>query len=133
MVAIDAPFPPRAVLIVDDDEVAAQSLAATLKCAGITNLRIVLDSGIVPSMLVRETFSLVLLDLNQPWPCGAEMLRSMTKLECPTPILVVTSSYRNDMPTFCSRDGTVVKCLVKPVDQSQLLGAVQTALFGQGL
>ena len=125
MAAIDASFPYGTVLIVDDDEVAAQSLMATLKCAGITNLRMIHDGAEAPSLLAREIFSLVLFDLNLPWPHGAEVLRRLTALERRTPIIVVTSYCRDDVTSFRSKVGGAVQCLVKPVDQGQLLGAVQ--------
>ena len=63
-------LPIVSVLIVDDDIESLQALATTLLTVGITNLRTVSDSTAVPTMLDRETFSLVLLDLNMPGLSG---------------------------------------------------------------
>lgn len=122
-------FPSLPILVVDDDEESLLALATTLRTAGITNLRTVSDSTVVPTMLGRDAFSLVLLDLNMPGLSGYEILGKGTELTCRPPFIIVTGSLP---PTdFVARlPSDVVAFLTKPVDRERLVGAVLAALRG---
>lgn len=63
-----------AVLIVDDDELAAEAVAALLASRGIT-AEIVADPTRVFDVLERHPFDLVLMDLNMPEANGIEVAR----------------------------------------------------------
>jgi two-component system response regulator FlrC len=120
-------LPAQPVLIVDDDEESLFALVVTLRSAGITNLRTVSDSTVVPAMLTEEAFSLVLLDLNMPGLSGHEVLQKTADLENRPPIIIVTGSSRPGDLAQGYGDG-VVDCLVKPVDRDRLVRVVRTAL-----
>ena len=104
-------------------------MATTLLTVGITNLRTVSDSTAVPTMLGREAFCLVLLDLNMPGLSGYEILGKATELACRPPFIIVTGSlpppdFGYDFPS------AVVNYLKKPVDRERLIVAVLSVLYG---
>ena len=116
-------FPSLPILVVDDDEESLLALATTLRTVGITNLSAVSDSAAVPTMLGREAFSLVLLDLNMPGLSGYEILGKTSELAWRPPFIIVTGSL--PPPDFVARlPSDVVAYLTKPVDRERLIGAV---------
>lgn len=122
-------FPSLPILVVDDDEESLLALATTLRTVGITNLSAVSDSAAVPTMLGREAFSLVLLDLNMPGLSGYEILRKTSELAWRPPFIIVTGSlpppdFGYDFPS------AVVNYLKKPVDRERLIVAVLSVLYG---
>ena len=129
MAELQKVFPSLPILIVDDDVESLQALATTLLTVGITNLRTVSDSTAVPTMLGRETFCLVLLDLNMPGLSGYEILGKATELACRPPFIIVTGSLP---PTDFGYDfpSAVVNYLKKPVDRERLIVAVLSVLYG---
>jgi len=129
MAAPQKVFPSLPILVVDDDEESLLALATTLRTVGITNLRTVSDSTVVPAILGHEAFSLVLLDLNMPGLSGYEILGKATELTCRPPFIIVTGSLPPpDVVTRLPSD--VVPYLTKPVDRERLIGAVLAALDG---
>jgi DNA-binding NtrC family response regulator len=128
MAALQEIFPSLPILIVDDDEESLLAIAATLRTAGVTNLRTISDSLAVPAILGLEAFSLVLLDLNMPGLSGYEILKG-TELTCRPPFIIVTASL--PPPDFFARlPSDVVAFLTKPVDRERLVGSVIAALKG---
>jgi len=126
----------RRVLVVDDDPIARDSLAAMLRAWSlrVTEAR----SGASALSAIREAkagdapFDIVLMDWKMPGQNGVEVAQAMhaDAGETKPPIVIMVSAFgRSDLYDAAKRAG-IDGFLVKPVDPSLLLETMQTLLSG---
>jgi FixJ family two-component response regulator len=116
----------QTVFVVDDDDSVRKSLSRLFRSAGIT----VETFASAQNFLDRAYFGgngCLILDLNMPGLSGHELHRELLKADYSMPIVYLTG--HGDIPTGVQaiKEGAV-DFLTKPVDDQQLLDAVQTAL-----
>ena len=120
------------ILIVDDEEVALNSVKRLLKWRGIRNVE-VCDNGKDAIGRIRETdFDIVLLDLLMPEVDGLQVLESTKPYRPHTEFIILTAI--DDIPTTVKaiRLGAY-DYLVKPVDNDLLFLAIKRAYEHRGL
>lgn len=120
------------ILIVDDEEVALNSVKRLLKWRGIRNVE-VCDNGKDAINRIRETdFDIVLLDLLMPEVDGLQVLESTKPYRPHTEFVILTAI--DDIPTTVKaiRLGAY-DYLVKPVDNDLLFLAIKRAYEHRGL
>lgn len=120
------------ILIVDDEEVALQSIKRLLKWRGIRNVD-TCSSGKDAIARIRETdFDIVLLDLLMPEIDGLQVLESTKPYRTHTEFIILTAI--DDIPTTVKaiRLGAY-DYLVKPVENDLLFLAIKRAYERRGL
>jgi two-component system, NtrC family, response regulator AtoC len=120
------------ILIVDDEEVALNSIKRLLKWRGIRNVDIC-SNGKDAIAKIRETdFDIVLLDLLMPEIDGLQVLESTKPYRPHTEFIILTAI--DDIPTTVKaiRLGAY-DYLVKPVDNDLLFLAIKRAYERRGL
>ena len=114
--------------IVDDDASMRTALARLLEQAGYA-VRGYASAG---DFLVTEPDTragCMLLDLELPGPSGLDLQQAMRRQGSPMPIVFI--SAHTDVPhTVRAIKGGASDFLVKPVDSTQLLAAIESALAG---
>lgn len=115
------------VLLVDDEIQALNSFEMTLRSANITNLIRCDDSRQVMSLLSEQLIDAMLLDLKMPNLSGEELLPQI-KSEFPEiPVIIITGTNDVETAVKCMRGGAF-DYLVKPVENSRMIGVVKHAL-----
>ncbi|MCE5211538.1 MAG: sigma-54 dependent transcriptional regulator [Deltaproteobacteria bacterium] len=120
------------ILIVDDEEVALNSIKRLLKWRGIRNVD-TCNNGRDAIAKIRETdFDIVLLDLLMPEIDGLQVLESAKPFRPHTEFIILTAI--DDIPTTVKaiRLGAY-DYLVKPVDNDLLFLAIKRAYEHRGL
>jgi DNA-binding NtrC family response regulator len=120
------------ILIVDDEEVALNSVKRLLKWRGIRNVD-TCSSGRDAIAKIKETdFDIVLLDLLMPEVDGLQILESTKPYRPHTEFIILTAI--DDIPTTVKaiRLGAY-DYLVKPVDNDLLFVAIKRAYEHRGL
>jgi signal transduction histidine kinase/DNA-binding response OmpR family regulator len=122
----------RRVLVVDDDPIARDALAAMLRTwsLNVTEAR----SGTAALVAINEAraaktpFDLVLMDWKMPGQNGVEVaqaIRAGAGAEKPPIVIMVSAFGRSDLFDAAKRAG-IESFLVKPVDPSLLLETIQS-------
>ena len=120
-------YPKKAIYIIDDEKYILQSLSAVLRAAGMNNIVTCSDSRDALKMMSEKSPALVLLDLTMPYVSG-EALLPQIKAEYPdVPVLIITGVNELSTAVECMKDGAS-DYLVKAIENSKLLSAVQNAL-----
>jgi DNA-binding response OmpR family regulator len=78
------------VLIVEDDPVLADGMAAALRPLGLQPV-LLHDGAQAAQVLARERFGLVILDIGLPGVGGLSLLRRLRQADSHTPVLLVTA------------------------------------------
>jgi signal transduction histidine kinase/DNA-binding response OmpR family regulator len=122
----------RRVLIVDDDPIARDTLAAMLRSWSLTVAEA--RSGTAALIAINEAkavktpFDLVLMDWKMPGQNGVEVaqaIRADAGTEKPPVVIMVSAFGRSDLFDAAKRAG-IEGFLVKPVDPSLLLETIQS-------
>lgn len=114
------------VLLVEDDNMIGEALAAGLKDARyaadwVKNGRTALDA------LAAQAYDLVLLDLGLPQKDGLAVLAEIRSSGRPVPVLIVTA--RDDIHSRLSGlDGGADDYIIKPFDMAELLARMRAVL-----
>jgi len=116
----------QTVFVVDDDDPVRKSLSRLFRSAGMT----VETFASAQNFLDRTHFDgngCLVLDLNMPGLSGHDLYRELLKADYSMPVVYLTG--HGDIPTGVQaiKDGAV-DFLTKPVNDQQLLDAVQAAL-----
>jgi len=120
------------ILIVDDDNDLRRALHIRLRSFGYETV-FAIDGVSAIAMALKETPDLILLDLGLPAGDGfvvLERLRKNTKLSC-IPVIVLTAREARGNKEKALAGGCCA-FLQKPVDNDDLLAAIQKALNGSG-
>ncbi|MCP4353593.1 MAG: sigma-54-dependent Fis family transcriptional regulator [Desulfobacterales bacterium] len=120
-------FPPRPVLLVDDEPHALKSIEIALRSIGINNIIICQDSREVSSIVPKQEIEVMLLDIIMPHVSGEEILGRTTR-EHPE-ILVIMATGVNDVDTAvrCMQSGAF-DYILKPVKKDRLATSINRAI-----
>ena len=115
------------VLLVDDEPQQLRSASMILRAAGIANVMTLDDSRDVLPLLEARDIGVLVLDLMMPHLSGETLLQHVAEMYPDLPVILMTA--RNDLDTAvdCMRRNAS-DYLVKPVEKSRLVGAIQRAL-----
>mgnify|MGYP006272188981 CR=1 FL=1 len=115
------------ILIVDDDETAAEMCRVVLESNGYEHISSCLDSREAMPTIRRRPISVVLLDLFMPHVSGKEILAELNSEHPEIPTIVLTVEDSLETAVECMKIGAF-DFLTKPIDRNRLLNAVGTAL-----
>ena len=129
------------ILLVEDDGMIAQAVAAGLKHAGYAADHAA-DGETAESALRAQNYDLMLLDLGLPKKDGLQVLQRIRQSGQTLPVLVLTA--RDDLDSrLAGVDGGADDYIVKPFDMAELLARIRavlrrrmghaTAVIGNGL
>lgn len=120
-------YPEWPVLLIDDEEPFLLSAGFTLNSLGINNVVECSDSQEARSLLARQSFSVVFLDINMPHVSGIELLQFIQQNHPDLPVIMLTAVNEVETAVRCMKEGAF-DYLVKPVDDNALLTAVRRAI-----
>jgi DNA-binding NtrC family response regulator len=120
-------YPTKPVLIVDDNEETLEGYSLALPPRGITNLIFCHDSRQAWSMLEKQAFSVVILDLLMPFVSGKELLDRIKENFPHTPVIIITGSTNIELAIQCIQTGTF-DYLSKPVEINRLVADIKRAV-----
>jgi DNA-binding NtrC family response regulator len=120
-------YPELPVLIVDDEDHFLNSAELILASNGITNARTCNNSKDALSLIEKEIFSLVTLDINMPYLSGTELLTKIKERTPETPVIMITAINDVDKAVNCIKAGAF-DYIVKPVDDSRLTTTIRRGL-----
>jgi DNA-binding NtrC family response regulator len=114
------------VLIVDDEEAICEALVDLLDRNGITADSAGSRSSALEKLRSAE-FEVVLLDLRMPEVQGLSLLREIRDSAPRLPVIVITAFATVETAVEAMKQGAV-DFITKPIDQAQLLRALEPAL-----
>lgn len=115
------------ILIVDDDETAAEMCRVILESNGFEHISTCLDSREALPTIRSTPISVVLLDLFMPHVSGQEILEELNREHPEIPTIVLTVEDSLETAVECMKIGAF-DFLTKPIDRNRLVNAVGTAL-----
>ena len=119
-----ATFPSLPVLLVDDEEQFLLSASFTLSADGINNVMQCQDSRKVISLLSKQDFSVIALDMNMPHISGWELLPMIARDFPDTPVIIITGVSEIETAVECMKSGAS-DYIVKPVDDARLVTTIR--------
>lgn len=120
-------FPDLPVVLVDDEQIALQSMDIVLRSAGINNIKCIQDSRDVMGFLERVEVGIVMLDLTMPYLSGEDLLLKIVCKYPEIPVIIVTGKNEIEKAIKCIQLGAF-GYYVKPIDDNQLITAVKKAV-----
>jgi FixJ family two-component response regulator len=118
---------PTVLYIVDDDPEVRRALARLLRAAGYTTRPFGSASEFLASGEERLSAGCIILDLAMPGLNGLELQECLTEYGCHRPIIFLTGNGDISKSVRAMKAGAV-NFLTKPVDDRELLAAVEEAL-----
>lgn len=116
----------KLVSVVDDDESVRESLPDLLRSFGLEAQPFASAEAFLASESLQRTGCLV-LDVAMPGMSGLELQRELTRRVHDIPIVFITAhSVERVRPQVLKRGA--VACLFKPFSETDIVGAVNTAL-----
>jgi len=115
------------ILIVDDETSFLRSMRRLLWQEGYSNVSIEANSSNVPSLLNKEEFDLILLDVSMPEIDGVTLLEIILASHPEIPVIMITAnhSYKS---AFDSVKLGAYEYLMKPPDTNRIVLTIQRAL-----
>jgi len=120
-------YPSLPVLVVDDEQETLDGCEWILRAGGISNIRTCVDSRDVMGMVHSQEMSVVVLDLSMPHVSGYELLERLVMDFPRIPVIILTGMNQVEAAVKCMRMGAF-DYMVKPVEESRMLGGVQRAV-----
>ncbi len=118
---------PTVVYIVDDDPEVRRALARLLRAAGHATGAFASASEFLSNAEARISAGCIILDLAMPGLDGLELQQCLTASGCHRPIIFLTGNGDISKSVRAMKAGAV-NFLTKPVDDVQLLAAIEEAL-----
>jgi FixJ family two-component response regulator len=118
---------PTVVYIVDDDPEVRRALSRLLRAAGYTTRSFGSAAEFLASGEARLSAGCIILDLAMPGLNGLELQQCLIESGCHRPILFLTGNGDISKTVRAMKAGAV-NFLTKPVDEPDLLAAVEEAL-----
>ncbi len=122
-----ATYPEYPILLVDDEQHFLFSAETALNTNGINNIRTLNDSRETLSVLNREEFSLIVLDINMPHISGIDLLPQIVEIYPNIPVVIITAVNDVESAVACIKAGAF-NYILKPVDNTRLVTTVRAGL-----
>ncbi len=119
----------KAILVVDDDAAARRDFELVVRCLGYATEIATDGAEALAALDANPSIALVLLDLRMPRQDGLETLRMMRAAGCHQPVIVVSETVTVLNVVQAIKTGAT-NFLAKPVNQHDLILAIQSALKG---
>ena len=115
------------ILIVDDDELVAETYSTILEGAGWLDRSVITDPRRVLESVREHPPATILLDLLMPHIDGRELLESIAAERPEVPVIILTLEDRVDVAVECMKIGAF-DFMTKPVDENRLVNSVAHAV-----
>jgi DNA-binding NtrC family response regulator len=125
-------LPGFCVLVVDDEDYVRESVVASLKAAGISNVASAGEPFEAMEQLASLDVGLVLLDLTMPGMPGEQLLARIREEQPGTSVVVITGNREVEKAVECMRAGAS-DYLLKPVERERLVSTVRRIIEHQEL
>ena len=119
--------PMRKILIIDDDIAVTNYLRVFLMQNELSDSTVINDSREVSGLLSRETFDVILLDMDMPEVGGLDILKEIRDTKIETPVVVLTGVNDVELAVKAVKLGAF-DYLIKPVDEEHLLEVLNNAI-----
>jgi len=119
---------PRCLAVLDDEPRFRQALGRLLKTHGFSVERFASGDDLIAA-LAKRSFDCLLLDIHMPDVNGFDLLTALDRCKARLPVIVITG---HDQPGTAERVRALgaVNYLIKPIDESALLAALEQAVPG---
>lgn len=118
----------KSILVVDDDAGMLRALEKVLTSEGAIVTCAAWPGEAVETLSNRQKHvDLVITDLRMPFVTGDILVDAIRRNLPAVPVIVLTAFSNPDVQAKCYKHGAVV-VLEKPLDSTQLLAAIETAL-----
>ena len=121
----------ESILIVDDEEIIRESLSFILTKEGY-QVQEASDGRMALELVKKDSFDLILTDLEMPEMKGIELLEQVSVLSPETPVVIVTAYGSIDSAIAALRKGAV-DYILKPVEFDELLVKMRRLLASRRL
>ena len=117
------------ILIIDDDQAVAESLADILTDQGYKNVKTLSDSRLAQNTYLEFRPDLILLDINMPYLNGFEVMAALQKvpLDAYLSILVITAEIADNVKLKALKSGAK-DFLNKPFDITETIARINNLL-----
>ena len=119
--------PMRKILIIDDDIAVTNYLRVFLMQNELSDSTVINDSREVSGLLSRETFDVILLDMDMPEVGGLDILKEIRDTKIETPVVVLTGVNDVELAVKAVKL-EAFDYLIKPVDEEHLLEVLNNAI-----
>lgn len=114
------------ILVIEDDAAIRRGILAGLRFNGYATLEAA-DDGVGREMALRESFDLLLLDLNLPGGDGLDILRAVRERDTRVPVIILTArGAEEDRVKGLKLGGD--DYMVKPFGPQELLARIEAVL-----
>jgi len=120
-------YPLKPIFMIDDEENFLKSASFILKSNGINNIMLSSDSEAALTLLYKNEYSLILLDLNMPKIAGVDILKKIVVDFPQIPVVILTAEMRIEKAVECIKEGAY-DYIVKPVDKNKLLTMIRNII-----
>lgn len=120
-------YPEDPILLVDDEQQFLLSAELTLTSNGINNYKTITDSREALTLLEKEKYSLIVLDINMPHITGLELIPKIVEINPFIPIVVITAMNDVDSAVKCIKAGAF-NYLLKPVDDTRFVTTIRSGI-----
>ncbi|MBN1384445.1 MAG: response regulator [Elusimicrobia bacterium] len=110
------------ILVVDDDPETRELLKVFLESEGYSVVLLEKGEPVIKTIL-KETFSIVLLDIRLPDMNGIELLKKIHKLDKELPVMMITAFKDAENVVVAFREGAV-DCILKPLNFEYLKSSI---------
>ncbi len=122
----------KQLLIVDDDVAVTNYLMVFLMQTEKYETFVINDSREVAPLLGKQSFDVMLLDMDMPNVSGIDVLKHLRAAGIATPVIILTGVSDVDLAVRSLKLGAF-DYLTKPVDEEKLLGVIEAALEHRAL
>ena len=120
--------PMKPILVVDDEEHFLTTAELVLNSNRLTNIETCSESNKVLSLLKKNEYSLIALDINMPEISGKELLPKILENFPDMPVIIITAINDVENAVECMKLGAF-DYLVKPIDDERLITSINRGLF----
>ncbi|MCG8332903.1 MAG: sigma-54 dependent transcriptional regulator [Proteobacteria bacterium] len=126
----DILYPEQPILLVDDEKEILEGSCFMFETHGINNIVTCHDSREVMSLIEKQKFLIVLLDLMMPHITGKELLEQIKQSQPELEVMVLTGLNDINTAVSCMKLGAF-DYLMKPVEEQRLVTTVKRAIERQ--
>ncbi|MCK4537699.1 MAG: sigma-54-dependent Fis family transcriptional regulator [Candidatus Krumholzibacteria bacterium] len=117
----------RKVLIIDDDVAVTNYFKVFLMQTGVFDSTVLNDSREAKPLLERETFDVIVLDMDMPNVSGIDILNNVRSSGIETPVIILTGVSDVDLAVKAMKMGAF-DYLIKPVDDEKFLEVLENSI-----
>lgn len=120
------PMSKQRILVIEDDAAIRRGILASLRFHGFDTLEAA-DDGVGRELALRETYDLLLLDLNLPSGDGLDILKALRERDTSIPVIILTARG-DEGDRVKGLKGGADDYVVKPFGAMELVARIEAVL-----